>query len=127
VLLLVIGLFAGRDLLRTDPGPDQLRGASTPARIAGGLIVPLDPRSETDRVELRWRSIPGVTSYEVLIMGDDLADLARRSTARDTTCLIRWSELAPRPPSGAVLGWQVVGLRDGAAVARSPIGTVRVP
>jgi len=127
-VLLMVGVYAGYERFRAGAGPDRLRGAETGQRAGGAPITLIEPRPrETGAVELSWRSVPGVASYEVVIMRGDLADLTRLGTGRDTTCVVRWADFHPAPSPGALLGWQVLGLRNGAAAARSPIGTLRVP
>ncbi len=128
VLLIAIGLYAGSDRLRRESGPDSLRGAET---SRGGDLAPVPLLGVTSRepggVVVAWRAVPDATSYEVVVMGDNLADLARISVPGDTSCVIRGADLRPSPPSGALLGWQVFAFRDAAPVARSPIETLRIP
>jgi len=126
-ILVVVGLYAGIEYLREATGPDSLRGPSPSERGAfEGAILLLDPRPiAVNGIELRWRSLPDVSSYEVVLFAADLKDLARLGPLSDTTCIVRRGDLLPEPPPGTVVGWQVVGLRDGAAVARSSIGTAR--
>ena len=127
-ILFVVGLYAILERSPSDTGPDPLRGAERPGQIGAGPIslLPATPRGP-DCVELSWRSVPGATSYEVVVMGDDLADLGRLPVAGDTCCVVCWADLRPAPPPGTLVGWQVVALRDATLVSRSPIGAIRRP
>jgi hypothetical protein len=127
-VLLAIGLYAGYEHFRSGMGPDQLRGAE-PARGTGAVSIALmeSRRAGSDGVRLGWRTVPDVSAYQVVLLGEDLGELARLPALPDTTSQVRWSDVNPRPAAGSVVGWQVLGLRDGAVVARSPIGTLRVP
>jgi hypothetical protein len=127
-VLLAIGLYAGYQHFRSDIGPDQLRGTE-PSRETGSVSIPVvEPHGEgADGVELCWRTVPDVSTYQVVLLGEDLGELTRLPALADTTCRVRWSDLHPSPAAGSVVGWQVLGLRNGAVVARSPIGALRVP
>lgn len=127
-VLLAIGLYAGREWTRSETGPDPLRGVER-LDHSGAAPIPLleVTPSGQEGVEFSWRSVPGATSYEVVVMGDDLADLVRVPVAGDTGCVVRWADLRPAPSPGAFLGWQVVAIRDATPVARSPIGALRRP
>ena len=128
-MLVVLGLYAGFGHLRRESGPDRLRGpaATEPGRGQGSILL-LEARPQgTEAVELRWRAIPAASSYEVVVFGTDLKDLARLRSLTDTLCVVRRADLHPEPGAGALLGWQVFAQRDGVTVASSPIGAVRLP
>lgn len=127
--LLVLGLRTGTGFLRGGPGPDPLRGpkASEEEALPGRLVV-FEPRPRgTDGLELRWRSTPEVSSYEVILFRGDLEEFIRFGPLADTVCVIRRKDLPSGISPGAVVGFQVVGYRDGDPVAVSPASTARLP
>jgi hypothetical protein len=129
VLIVAVGLYAGITYVRGDHEVDVLRGRSVPDGGAmGERITLLEPRAEgADAIRLRWDAASGITSYEVVVFGADLQDLARFPLLKETNCLVRKADLRPGPAPGAVIGWQVIAYRDGAAALRSPVGALRIP
>lgn len=129
IVMLAVGLYVGLRPLDRDSGPDRLRGIA-PAAPGRGMqtILLLEPGLRSaDGVELRWRSVPAASSYEVVLFGADLADLARLKAVTDTLCVVRRGDLHPEPRAEALVGWQVIAQRDGAVIARSPIAAIRLP
>lgn len=124
-VLLVLGIDTGLDILRKHSGADELRsptiphGATTPS-----TIELLEPRARgEDGLELRWRAAAGASSYEIVLFGEDLRDLARLGPFPDTTCVIRLLDLPDEMPPDAVIGWQVVGYDGSDPISHSSVRT----
>jgi hypothetical protein len=128
-LVLAVGLYLGLERRGGTEGEERLRGpASIPADGAWKVVPLLATSPRVDgTVDLRWRSVESATSYEIVVFGSDLTDLARLSVGADTICALRRSDLRPEPMAGAIVGWQVTALRDGAIIGRSQIASAQLP
>ncbi len=125
--IVAIGIYAGYDRYRMTHAPDALRGAESTGKAGAAAIEVESAHAVESGIEMRWRAVPGATSYGVTILGDGLGDLARVATQGETVRLVRWEEMKSRPRPGATIGWQVSAFRDGAAIARSRIGAIEIP
>jgi len=85
------------------PQNDVLRGPADNQPIR--LLDPIARRTLSDRPELRWGSVEGVSSYEVTVFTED-----EHIVARSTVAEPRWQPEAGLP-RGARLYWQVSGMR----------------
>lgn len=129
IAVLAIGLYVGVRTLDREPGPDRLRGAGpvVPGREVQTIAL-LEARAwGADDVELRWRAVSTASTYEVVLFGTDLTDLAHLTQIADTVLVVRRRDLHPEPSAGTLVGWQVIARRDGAIVARSPIAATKLP
>ncbi len=128
-ILVAVGLFSGVLDLPSRTGPDRLRGSSTSNGAETPVAIrPLEPQVYAeDGIELRWRAAPEASSYQIVVFGADLHDLAHYGPFADTTVVIRRTDLHPQPEPKTVIGWQVFGLRDGSTVAISPVAAARLP
>jgi hypothetical protein len=128
-VLVAVGLFAGILDLHSGTGPDRLRGsATTNGGETPAAIRLLEPQVRGgDGTTLRWRAVPEASSYQIVVFGAGLQDLAHYGPFADTTCVIRRADLHPQPEPETVVGWQVLGIRDGSTVAMSRVAAARVP
>jgi hypothetical protein len=104
-LLAVVGAW------RWLAGPDQvaLRGD---ARTEFSLEP---PRVLSDgAIELRWAAIPDADAYQVILLRDDLSEVARLDATADLSVTVEPSLL----PAGSTR-WQVAAFREGALEAES--------
>jgi hypothetical protein len=76
---------------------------------------------------MRWHVVPNADSYRVHLVGADLADLARFGPVPDTRLSLRPDQIPRNLSSGEVIGWEVVALRSGQEIARSPVSALRIP
>jgi hypothetical protein len=130
VVLLVAGAFyAGLHYRSTREESDLLRStSSTGVASERGRIDLVAPRiGPGGEVELHWHAVPNADSYDVRLVGADLADLARFGPVPDTRLSLRTDQIPRNLSSGEVIGWEVVALRSGQEIARSPVSTLRIP
>jgi hypothetical protein len=121
VAIVAGGLFALRprgfegDVLRETPSAD---------RSAAEEVRALLSRVEGERAHLSWDAVPGADAYVVLSLAPDLSERARFGPFTATTAALPLDSLSGGAPSGTPLVWQVLALRGGDTVARSPIQTL---
>jgi len=104
-------------------GPAEFRGQD------GDWIQPLVPESRElprERCVLRWTPGPRGTVYDVRVVTDDLAPVARGRGSEAAEFLVPPGSLEPVPPGGRIV-WQVTAhLPDGGKVdSRSFTNSVR--
>jgi len=130
VVLLVAGAFyAGLHYRSTREESDLLR-TTPPTGVVSerGRIDLLTPRvGPGGEVEMRWHAVPNADSYQVRLVGADLADLAHFGPVPDARLSLRPDQIPRNLSSGEVIGWEVVALRSGQEIARSPVSTLRIP
>jgi len=130
VVLLVAGAYyAGLHYRSTREASDLLRSTPPPGAVPdGGRIELLAPRIVPGgEIEMRWNAVPNADSYRVRLIGADLADLAHFEPVPDTWLSLRPDQIPRNLSSGEVIGWEVVALRAGQEIARSPVSTIRIP
>jgi predicted ester cyclase len=120
-------IVAGAFIFARRPGVDErpsgvLRGG--PGAAPAVELVEATPASG-DAIELRWRAVSGADRYSVRLYSGELRELAALESA-DTTLRVARGSLAAAAPGDTVL-WRVTAMRGGAPLARSVLGTARVP
>ncbi len=96
-------------------GTDVVSIAEEPERMAGG------------RVRLTWRPVDGANRYELHLLDDDGTVHAIVDGGPDTLLVFQPTRVPDPPPSGAAVAWCVVAYRNRDEIARSRVGTFRMP
>jgi hypothetical protein len=106
VIIVVAGTVAK---WKPAPEPNALRGAAhvvltleTPQTLSDGTLA------------LRWESVPDADAYQVVLLRDDLSEVARMPTTDRRESMLDKGSL----PADAT-HWQVIALLEGAVAAES--------
>jgi hypothetical protein len=125
-LVVAIGLYWGRALAPMG-GEDALR--SGPDSTGTAVVRPgsLETRIVDVGIELRWTSVPDADAYRVILLGDDLSQIAALGPLADTVLVVEAARLPAGVASGATVGWQVEALRGGFAIGTSETAVAKLP
>jgi len=104
--------FVG-DTLRESPSG---RPQSVEVRVRGARV-------EEDRIVLEWEALPGADAYRVLVLGPDLSERSRFGPFNGTSASLPEGVMTGSG-AGRMLVWQVVAMRGGDPIARSPVETL---
>jgi len=79
------------------------------------LLSPVGAVVKTDRPTLRWKSLPGATTYVVKVFDSNFKELANSLSQTSTS----WTVPLPLP-RGGIYSWQVTAVRNGEEIT-SPV------
>jgi hypothetical protein len=129
VLFVAGALYAGSHYRSTRGDSDLLRSTPPSGAVSDrGTVELMAPRiGPGGEIEMRWHAVPNADAYRVRLVGADLADLAHFEPIPDTRLSLRRDQIPRSLSAGDVIGWEVVAMRAGQEIARSPVSTIRIP
>jgi len=126
--LVLIGLAAASVLDRRESGATRTRSDDTASRLeAVGAIEPDPDNPVRSLVRIQWTSFLGAEAYEVRFWSQEMREVGRhRAGAANVAVLDLEETWRPVAPS-RLLHWRVVAMANGADIAASDLGSLRLP
>ncbi len=125
--LVLIGLAAASVLDRRETG-GTTHGDDTASRLeAVGAIEPDPDNPVRSLVRIQWTSFHGAEVYEVRFWSQEMREVGRHRAGATNVALLDLEEMwRPVAPS-RLLHWRVVAMANGADIAASGLGSLRLP
>ncbi len=126
--LLLVGLAAVSVFDPSDPGLGTTTDGDTASRLeAVGAIEPDADNPVRSLIRIQWTSFLGAQQYEVRFWSQEMREVGRHRAGATNVALLDLEEMwRPVAPS-RLLHWRVVAMADGADIAASDLGSLRLP
>ena len=126
--LVLVGLAAASVIDRRDPGTGATAAGEPASRLdAVGAIEPDPDNPVRSLVRIQWTTFLGAQEYEVRFWSQEMREVGRHRVGAINVALLdleeTWRPVAP----SRLLHWRVVAMANGADIAASDLGTLRLP